>query len=288
MASATPLAPLFPTSRRVKAYRATFIALLHVPPLTLLVRGMTARDALAFAIFYLVAMFVIGAGLHRYFAHRSFRTSRAFQLLLGTLVAAFFGDPIAFAGRHRLHHRHADTERDFHGPRRGLWFSWIGHLLEDGFPEEEVLAAAGDLARYPELVWLHRYGSAVGVFAALSVLLVGGYSVFAAGYCLSWCVVAIHGASAVNTLCHFGRGRRYDTPDRSGNSPLLGVLLLGEGWHNNHHRYPFAARAGFFWYEPDVLYWALRTLAFLGLVWELREPPPDARLARLVPNRGRA
>src|SRR4029453_17246026 len=144
MGSATTLAPRFPTSPRVKAFRATFVALLHLPPLTLLARGMTRGDALAFAIFYVVAMFVIGAGLHRYFAPRPFRPSRAFQLCLGVLVAAFFGDPIAFAGRHRLHHRHADTERDFHGPRRGLWFSWLGHLVEDGFPEEGVLAAAGD------------------------------------------------------------------------------------------------------------------------------------------------
>jgi stearoyl-CoA desaturase (delta-9 desaturase) len=287
MGSATPLAPLFPTSPRVKAFRATFIGLLHVPPLTLLARGTAVGDAIAFAIFYLVAMFVIGAGLHRYFAHRSFRTSRAFQLVLGVLVASFFGDPIGFAGKHRLHHRHADTERDFHGPRRGLWFSWIGHLLEDGYSKEEVLEAAGDLARFPELVWLHRYGAIVGVVAASAAFYFGGYGVFAAGYCLSWCVVAIHGASAVNTLCHFGRHRRYDTPDRSGNSPILGLLLLGEGWHNNHHRYPAAARAGFFWYEPDPLYWALRVLALFGVVWDLREPPDHVRLPDLLPTRGR-
>jgi fatty-acid desaturase len=288
MGSATPLFPPHPTSPRVKAFRAVFVVVLHVPPLTLLARGMTARDALAFAVFYLVALFVLGAGLHRYFAHRSFRTSRAFQLVLGVLVAAFFGDPISFAGKHRLHHRHADTEKDFHGPRRGLWFSWIGHLLEDGYSEEEQLVAAADLARLPELLWLHRFGSVVGVVAAASTFWWGGYGVFAAGYCLSWCLVAIHGASAVNTLCHFGRRRRYDTPDRSGNSPILGLLLLGEGWHNNHHRYPAAARAGFFWYEPDPLYWALRFLALLGLVWDVREPPAEARLHGLAPSRGRA
>src|SRR5262245_23321115 len=100
MATAAPLAPLFPTSRRVKAIRAAFIALMHVPPLTLLVRGVSASDVLVFLGFYLVATFAIGAVLHRYFAHRSFRTSRAFQLTLGLLVAAFFGDPISFGGKH--------------------------------------------------------------------------------------------------------------------------------------------------------------------------------------------
>ncbi len=285
---ASALAPLYPTSARVKALRGTFIGLMHVPPLTLLARGVTAGEALAFAIFYAVAMFAIGAALHRYFAHRSFRTSRPFQLGLGLLVASFFGDPIGFAGRHRLHHRHADTERDFHGPRRGMWFSWIGHLLEDGYSEREVQEAAADLVRYPELRWLHRYAFIPGLAAVATTLYLGGYGVFAAGYCLSWCVVAIHGASAVSTLCHLGRHRRYETPDRSGNSPLLGLLLLGEGWHNNHHRYPAAARAGFFWYEPDVLYWVLRLLAVFGLVWDLREPPEPARLGSLRPSRGSA
>jgi fatty-acid desaturase len=277
MSAAAPLAPLFPTSRRVKALRASFIALMHLPPLTLLVRGVSAADLWAFLGFYLVATFTIGAVLHRYFAHRSFRTSRPFQLALGLLVAAFFGDPISFGGKHRLHHRHADTERDFHGPRRGIWFSWIGHLLEDGFPEAEVEDAVPDLTRCREIVWLHRYGFVVGLAAAGATLFFGGYGAFAAGYCLSWCLVAIHGASAVNTLCHFGRHRRYDTPDHSGNSPVLALLLLGEGWHNNHHRYPAAARAGFSWYEPDPLYWALRLLAVLGLVWDVREPPEDVR-----------
>jgi stearoyl-CoA desaturase (delta-9 desaturase) len=286
MATAAPVAPLFPTTRRVKALRAAFIGLMHVPPLTLLVRGMSRSDLVVFLGFYVVATFAIGGVLHRYFAHRSFRTSRTFQLALGLLVAAFFGDPISFGGKHRLHHRHADTERDFHGPRRGLLFSWLGHLLEDGFPETEVEAAVGDLMRFPELVWLHRYGFVVGVAAAATTFVVGGYGAFAAGYCLSWCLVAIHGASAVNTLCHFGRHRRFDTPDRSGNSPVLAVLLLGEGWHNNHHRYPAAARAGFSWYELDPLYWAVRLLALLGLVWDVREPPDDVRRGRYAASEG--
>jgi stearoyl-CoA desaturase (delta-9 desaturase) len=265
------------TPRGIRALRGGFILALHLPPATLLLTGLGPSHAIAFACFYPLVLFVLGAGLHRYFAHRSFATSRPFQLALAAACAAFFADPVAFAGHHRLHHRHSDTERDFHGPRRGLWFGWIGHLLSDPYPEEELLAATPDLTRFPELVWLHRYGFLAGALAVALTLAVGGWAWFAAGYCLAWCLVAIHGASAVNYLGHRGGRQRYDTGDRSTNNPWLGVLLFGEGWHNNHHRFPRAARAGHFWWELDVLYWMLRALAALGLVWGLREVPAARR-----------
>jgi stearoyl-CoA desaturase (delta-9 desaturase) len=266
-----------PTPRRVKALRGGFIIALHVPPATLAFTGMSGHHWIAFGVFYALVLFVLGAGLHRYFAHRAFATSRAFQFALGLACAAFFGDPIGFAGRHRLHHRHSDTERDFHGPRRGLWFSWIGHLLEDGYEERDLLRATPDLLRFPELVWLHRHGFAAGALAAGLTLALGGWAVFAAGYCLAWCLIAVHGASAVNYLGHRGGHQRYRTGDRSANSMLLGWLLFGEGWHNNHHRFPRAARAGHRWYEPDLLYWMLSALARCGLVWDLRAVPATER-----------
>jgi stearoyl-CoA desaturase (delta-9 desaturase) len=270
----------------MRIVRGTAIALLHVPPLTLPWVATTAAHWAAFAVAYVLILFALGGGLHRYFAHRAFRTSRPFQLVLGLLAAACFGNPIGFAGRHRLHHRWSDTERDFHGPRRGLWFSWVGHLLEDGYAEHELLAVTGDLARYPELMWLHRWSFVPGVAAAGLVGLAGGWAMFAAAYCLPWCLVAIHGASAVNYVCHRHGRRRYATGDGSTNHPVLGVVLLGEGWHNNHHHYPTAARSGFFWWEVDGLYWLLRGLAGLGLVWDLGEVPAHVRTRGLVRDGG--
>jgi stearoyl-CoA desaturase (delta-9 desaturase) len=265
------------TPRGTKLLRGSGIVALHLPAASLALADVGARHAIALACFYPLILFVLGAGLHRYFAHRAFATSRAFQLALGVACAAFFGDPIGFAGHHRLHHRYSDTDRDYHGPRRGLWFGWIGHLLQDAYAEEELLRATPDLVRYPELVWLHRYGYLAGAAAAALTFAVGGWTWFAAGYCLAWCLVAVHGASAVNYLGHRGGRQRYDTGDRSSNLPLLAVLLLGEGWHNNHHRFPSAARTGHRWYEPDPLYWMLRALGGLGLVWDLREVPEARR-----------
>ncbi len=259
----------------IRPVRGLAIALLHVPPLTLLWLPTQRGHWIAFAIGYVVALFALGAGLHRYFAHRAFRTSRAGQLALGLLAAACFGDPIGFAGRHRLHHRWSDTERDLHGPHHGLWAAWIGHLLDDGYAERDVVAAAPDLVRVPELRWLHRWAFVPAVVTIAAVWAVGGWTMLAAAYCLPWCLVAVHGASAVNYVCHRFGTRRFATADRSTNNALVGLALLGEGWHNNHHRFPSAARAGLRWWELDALYGLLRALERLGLVWDLRPVPAD-------------
>jgi hypothetical protein len=93
------------------------------------------------------------------------------------------------------------------------------------------------------------------------------------GFCLS-AVIALHGASVVNTLGHRVGSQRYPTGDGSRNSFLLAVLSFGDGWHNNHHHYPHAAQAGFFWWEADSSFRLIRLLERVGLVWDVRRVPP--------------
>ena len=270
----------------MKLLRAVGIGLLHVPILVLPWRPLTWRHGLAFVVGYVLVAFVLGAGLHRYFAHRAFQTSRPLQLVLGVLVAACFADPIGFAGRHRHHHRWADTDRDLVGPRHGLWAAWIGHLLDDDYRERELVTATADLRRYPELVWLHRRPLAPGLAAVALIWLAGGLTGLAVAYCLPLCLLGVHGISAVNYVCHRFGPRRYPTPDHSTNHPVLGFLLLGEGWHNNHHRFPGSARCGLRWWELDAVYHGIRALSAVGLVWSVRDArrrrPSAARGSRLV------
>jgi fatty-acid desaturase len=256
-------------SRGGKVLALGGIGLAHALALTVPFVDLEPRDRLAFVVLFVGGSFAVAVGLHRYFAHRSFRTSRAFQLALGGLASAFFGDPIGFAGKHRLHHRYADTERDPHTPRQGAWRCWIGHLLEEGYTDREIVSAAPDLSAYPELRWLHRYYFVPGVGLVFLLLLAGGYSMVAT-YALVWCLLAIHAPALVNYFCHRGHNRRFDTPDDSTNNWLLAALFWGEGWHNNHHRFPGAAHAGLRWYEVDVAYYAIKALSWLGLVWDLR------------------
>jgi stearoyl-CoA desaturase (delta-9 desaturase) len=257
-----------------------FIGALHALPVAAIVGGTTRADWLAFAVLYPASCVGIGMGLHRYFAHRSFRTSRAFQLALAVFAGTAFTDPIGFAGKHRLHHRHSDTPADVHSPGMGFWSCWFGSLVDDGCDETAVRAMTPDLARYPELVWLRRYFWVPGVAVGALTWCLGGFSMFAVAFCGSR-VLMLNLASALNYFCHRLGTRRYATPDRSTNNVLVALLTFGEGWHNNHHHYPASARAGFFWWEIDPFYYAIRLLAWLGIVWDVREVPDRVRYAHV-------
>ena len=239
---------------------------------------------------YLVRMFFVTAGYHRYFSHRSFRVSRGVQFVLafGGTTAAQKG-PLWWAGHHRAHHRDADTERDVHSPLKGFWHSHIGWVLADRHGRTNV-AAVRDLARYPELRFLDRHDW-IGPWTLGAVsFAIAGASGLVVGFFLST-VLLWHATFLVNSLAHIIGRRRFATDDTSGNSVLVALLTMGEGWHNNHHHCPSSARQGFFWWELDVTWCLLRLLKRVGLVRDLRVPPARslsrARLADGAPDVGR-
>lgn len=223
---------------------------------------------------YFARMFFVTAGYHRYFSHRGFKTGRVFQFLLayGAMTSAQKG-VLWWAAHHRHHHRYADTEQDLHSPGlRGFWWSHVGWILSNRYNRTEV-EQIRDFYKFPELRWLNRWFLVPPLTLAVALFLTGGWDWLVWGFFVST-VLLWHGSFLVNSLAHvFGR-RRYPTPDNSRNSFLMALITLGEGWHNNHHHYMASARQGFFWWEIDVTYYLLKLLAWFGLVWELREPPP--------------
>jgi stearoyl-CoA desaturase (delta-9 desaturase) len=286
--------PRISRSRAERTRGMAWIAVLHAAPLAALAVGVRPADWFAFGGFYLLLALSVGIGLHRYFAHHAFRTSRTFQLVMGLAATLTFTDPIAFAGKHRLHHRYADREGDTHRPADGWWHCWFGSLTDEGYSETEIVRLAQDLTRWPELVWLHRWRYVPPFALAGLVWWLGGFAMLALGY-FGALALLLNLTSSVNYLCHrFGR-QRYATGDASRNNALVAIWSFGEGWHNNHHHYPGAARAGFFWWEVDALYWLIRLLAWFGIVWDVREvpsklkhpppaeqKPPEARHAETV------
>jgi stearoyl-CoA desaturase (delta-9 desaturase) len=224
---------------------------------------------------YFVRMFVVTAAYHRYFSHRSFKTSRWFQfvLALGAQSAAQKG-VIWWASHHRWHHKHSDDEQDVHSAaRRGFFYSHMGWIMR---PDWAVTDDNGvpDLMRFPELRFLNRESIAMlpTVALALAFLFIGGGHALVWGYFVST-VLLWHGSFSINSLAHLFGGQRYETGDHSRTNWFLAVLTTGEGWHNNHHHYQSSARQGFRWWQVDVTYYVLRLLSFTGLVWDLREPP---------------
>ena len=284
MKAAAPLEPASPASpaspaRPVEApdtYDWTVIPFfgVHVAAIAGVVALGFSWSGLALALgWYVLRMFGITAGYHRYFAHRGFKTGRVFQFVLALLgTAAVQKGVLWWAGHHRDHHRYSDGPEDVHSPRqRGFWYSHVGWILSHRW-DATPYARIKDFARFPELMFLERYAIPLAVVQGVLWYVLGGMHGLVWGFLVSTTLLW-HGTFAINSLAHvFGR-RRYATKDDSRNSLLLALITLGEGWHNNHHYYPSTARNGFFWWELDVSYLALRALALVGVVWDLREPP---------------
>ncbi len=217
----------------------------------------------------------VTVGLHRYFSHRAFKTSRWFQFVLAIAgCTALQKGPLWWAAHHRLHHRHSDHPEDPHSPVvDGFWYGHVGWLFSNDLihPDQKLVR---DWLRYPELVWLDRLWMIPGVLLAAACYAILGMEGLIYGFCLS-VVFVFQVTFAVNSIGHLFGPQRFETGEGSRNNLLLGYLAMGDGWHNNHHRAPSSARHGFAWYELDMSFMAIKLFAKLGLVWGIRTPPSE-------------
>lgn len=275
---------------RLDPLRVTAFALIHAGCLGVFWVGVSPAALAGAGALYLARMFAITGFYHRYFSHRAFRAGRVMQFLMAVAgCSAGQRGPLWWAAHHRHHHQVPDTEADPHSPRGGmlnahmLWF-----LRRQSFAVQDQRVP--DWLRFPELRllekldWLPFVALAPACYAAGALLArhapglgTNGPQMLVWGFFVST-VVLYHVTYAINSVAHRFGTRAYDTPDLSRNNALLALLTLGEGWHNNHHRFPRAARQGFFWWQVDISYLCLRLLAMLGLVQGLR-PVPAAVLA---------
>jgi stearoyl-CoA desaturase (delta-9 desaturase) len=236
---------------------------------------------------YVIRMFAITAFYHRYFSHRAFKTSRVAQFLFAVLGSASVQKgALWWAAHHRYHHRHADEEADIHSPaRHGFWWSHLGWILSD-ISKPTKWNLVHDFSRYPELRFLDRFYLLVPAVTALSLFGLGsllearapalgtdGWQMLVWGFFVSTFFL-FHGTYSINSLAHRFGSRRYRTKDDSRNNRFLAAIALGEGWHNNHHRCPSAARNGFARREIDLTYYGLLFLEKLRIVRDLRPVPP--------------
>jgi stearoyl-CoA desaturase (delta-9 desaturase) len=262
------------------------IVAIHLGSLYAFYRGVHLKWVLIAIGSYYARMFLITGAYHRYFSHRTYKTSRAFQFLL-----AFFGTfatqkgPLWWGSTHRRHHKYSDLEEDVHSPlRRGFWYSHMGWWLGTDH-EKTDWDTIRDFTSYPELMWLEKW-HVVGPFAMMGLCaLIGGFDCFLWGYVVPT-MFLMHGTFTINSLSHVYGSRRYATTDTSRNNFLLALITLGEGWHNNHHHYQSSANQGFYWWEIDVSYYILKTLEFVGLVWDVRSAPEHVKRRNLISEVG--
>lgn len=267
-----------PAERSLAGGYVVPFALIHAGALAALLHGFSPQGAALLVTVYAVQGLGITAGYHRYFSHRSFKTSRAGQFLLalcGTLAVQ--KGVLWWVAHHRRHHQCADTVGDPHAPGDGALWSHMGWFLSRSADEPDRRLVR-DLEAFPELVWLDRYFVVPPLVLASALALAFGWTGLLWGFCLAT-VTEWHLTYAVNSLGHRIGWRRYETPDDSRNNFALALFTFGEGWHNNHHRYPSSARQGLELWQLDWTYCLLIVLERLGLVWDLVSVPASSRAA---------
>ena len=275
--AAQPTAPIVEHTDIMYPSAIPFV-LVHLACVAALWTGVTYEAVVLCFLLYWLRIFAIGAGYHRYFSHRAYRTSRAFQFALAVLSQSTAQKSVLWwASKHRHHHLHSDTETDVHSPRhKGFVYSHLGWIFSRKNDVADLVKVA-DFARYPELMWLHKHELVPPVVLASLSVLIAGWSGLVVGFFWST-VLVYHATFCINSLAHVRGRRRYVTGDDSRNNWLLALLTMGEGWHNNHHAYQSSVRQGFRWWEIDATFYLLKALSWTGLVWDLKTPPAAVRL----------
>ena len=234
--------------------------------------GFTTESLVLCAVLFFVRMFAVTGGYHRYFSHRTYKTSRAFQFILALLAqSSAQKGALWWAAHHRAHHLYSDQQGDLHSPvRDGFWYSHVGWLFNN--TSDTDYQRIPDLNRYPELRFLNKYHLLPAIALGVASWWFFDWAGLFAGFFLST-VLTWHATFTINSLSHVFGKRRFPTTDASRNNWLLAILTLGEGWHNNHHRFSSSVRQGFYWYEYDITFYILKALSWLGIVWDLRPVP---------------
>jgi stearoyl-CoA desaturase (delta-9 desaturase) len=283
------------SKNKVDWFRVLPFLFMHLMCLTVIWVGWSPVAVIVAASLYLLRMLAITGFYHRYFSHKSFKTSRVMQFIFAVLGAsAAQRGPLWWASHHRHHHIHSDDEEDAHSPRQhGFLWSHMGWFtsIRNFAPKFKRVP---DLVKFKELVWIDRFDAIVPLLLAVCLYVAGemlasvapalntsGPQLLVWGFFIST-VVLYHATYTVNSLAHqFGR-RRYKTKDDSRNSFLIALITCGEGWHNNHHHFPGSVKQGFFWWEIDLTYYLLKLLSWTGLIWDLKNIPEELKTKRLA------
>jgi stearoyl-CoA desaturase (delta-9 desaturase) len=226
----------------------------------------------------LVALYVpitlgVTTGFHRMLTHRSFRAHaavRAALLVCGSMAVQ--GPAITWAANHLKHHALADKPGDPHSPVEGLVHAHLGWLFREKNADPSLYCR--HLLSDPVVVFVHRTSV---LWVALSLLIpfaIGGWTGLLWGGLVRMFFVH-HVTWSVNSVCHtFGR-RAFETTDRSRNQWMVGLLALGEGWHNNHHAFPRSAVHGLDRCQLDLSAWLITTLERLCLATNVQRIAPE-------------
>ncbi|MGH9903130.1 MAG: acyl-CoA desaturase [Pyrinomonadaceae bacterium] len=232
-------------------------------------------EALAVSVFlwWVSGSLGIGMGFHRLLTHRGYRTPKWVEYFLtvcGTLTLE--SGAINWVATHRIHHAYTEGPGDPHTPRDGTWWAHMGWILTgtaQQYPDEVLRRYVPDLMKDRFHVWLNTYFYVPIIALGVALFALGGWPMLMWGMFLRT-TVGLHATWLVNSATHLWGSRRFQTTDDSTNNLLVALLTFGEGWHNNHHAHPRAARHGLRWYEIDMNWYGIRALQMMGLAKDIK------------------
>ncbi|MDJ1185637.1 acyl-CoA desaturase [Roseofilum casamattae] len=238
---------------------------------------------------YILTIWGVSVGYHRLFSHKAFKTGPVMRALIGIAASISTQGPIiSWVSHHRQHHIYSDQPGDVHSPHlhgedlwgriQGFWHSHFGWMI--GASWTEPLPYTNDLKNDPVIQAVDRFHLlwillSLALPAAIGGAVFGSWDGALRG--LIWggairIMLSFQGTISVNSICHLFGNRPFATTDLSRNNGLIAFLTLGEGWHNNHHAFPYSAQFGIHWWQYDFAWWTIVLMERLGLVWDVKRP----------------
>ncbi len=256
------------TSKRINWHTAGFMLMFHIGAVAALFMINWKAMVAALILWWISASLGVGMGFHRLLTHRAYKTPKVVEYFITFCgLLALEGGAINWVVTHRIHHAHTDAPGDPHTPREGGWWAHIGWMLKGTAQSHDKATKA----RYaPDMVKDRFHALANNFYWVPIILLAIGLFALGGWPFVLWAVFFrvtfnFHATWLVNSATHMWGRRRFATRDDSTNNWWVALLTFGEGWHNNHHAFPTAARHGLAWYEIDLNWWGIRTMQFLGL-----------------------
>jgi fatty-acid desaturase len=267
-----------------------FMVVFHVGAIAALFFFTWKALVLAVVLWWTSGSLGIGMGYHRLLTHRGYKTPKWLEYVMTTCgTLALEGGPIAWVATHRIHHQNTDKPGDPHSPQDGGFWAHMGWIVTGKAMHNdsgELLPFVPDLRKDKFQLWISKWHWVPLTLLGVAVLAIGGWPWLLWGIFFRT-VIGLHSTWLVNSATHMWGSQRFRTGDASTNNFWVAMLTFGEGWHNNHHATPQAARHGIAWYEFDINWYGILALQRLGLAWDIKLPrlsPIDTPTPSFVPG----
>jgi len=231
-----------------------------------------------FALHWYGSLFFQTFFLHRYAAHKAFTMSKTWEKIFYVLTFIFQGSnylsAYAYGVMHRMHHAYADTEKDPHSPKfsTNLFdMMWKTKTFYSSIRNREVNVDEKFTKGVPDWKAFDDFATNWMIRLTWVALYISIYVMFAPS--MFWFLLLpfhflmspIHGA-IINWFAHKFGYVTFKVNDTSKNLMPVDFLMMGEGFHNNHHTHGDNANFAFKWFEIDPTYQVIKLLNLVGII----------------------